>query len=56
MQRLYALLLAASLSVVVRGAHQQWVKLTVTNRIDDDQDIVVALSNFNLKWGHFYDC
>jgi hypothetical protein len=36
MQKLYALLLSASLVLVANGAHQQWVKVSVANKIDDD--------------------
>lgn len=54
--RVNHILLLMALLWVAQGAHQQWVKVTIENNIDEDQDLVVLLSNFSLKWGHFYDC
>ena len=34
----------------------QWVKLTITNQIPQDLEISVELHDFELKWGHFYEC
>jgi len=28
----------------------------LTNKIPDGQYLQISLSDFNLKWGHFYDC
>jgi Aegerolysin len=38
------------------SAHQQWVKLSISNNVEPDQELYLALSDFGLKWGHFYDC
>lgn len=43
-------------STVVEASHQQWVKISITNDVDKAQELFVGLSEFNLKWGHFYDC
>lgn len=50
------LLALLSLPSPALSAHSQWVKLTITNAIPKDQDLQVSLSDFKLKWGHFYDC
>ena len=38
------------------GAHQQWVKLSLANKILSDQPVSLSLANITLKWGHFYVC
>lgn len=46
----------AGLLTLAKGAHQQWAKLTITNRATKDEGLSVALIDFHMKWGHFYSC
>ncbi len=38
------------------ATHSQWAKISFSNEIPANQSIQVVLQDFNLFWGHFYDC
>lgn len=57
MLQLHLTLALALLSLTpILGAHQQWVKLSLSNKIPSDQPVALSLANITLKWGHFYVC
>jgi len=45
-----------ALTVPIQTAHSQWTKLSISNRVPMNQSIELHLTQFNLVWGHFYQC